>query len=420
MPSCRFFDRWLRAAGVLVVVLATSSLAAASAKKRHSTGRSHAPVAAVEPTVETGPSHHAGDTADDPAIWIHPTDPSLSLVIGDDKAGGLMVYGLDGKEIQYVSGTHYNNVDLRYQFPLRGHFSDGTAHRTVALIGVGDEANRQIDFFKVNPAARRLEPAGSSATANGLVPYGSCMYRSSASGKYYYFISAKSGITQQYEIEDGGGGNATGRLVRQFDAGKQTEGGVADDVLGWLYVGEEEVGVWKYGAEPGAGSARVEVDHTKRGGHLTADVEGMALYYTSDGKGYLIVSSQGNSTFAVYTRDHDNRFLGSFRVNAGGAIDNVSSSDGVEVTNFPLGPRFPKGLFVAHDAANSGARASNFKCVPWESIAGALGLTIDATWDPRRLVGPSGLDRVRPGAVTDPGADVRPPGESTTGGTTKP
>ena len=39
----------------------------------------------VQPTVETEPSHHSGDTADDMAIWIHPTDPSLSLVIGDDK-----------------------------------------------------------------------------------------------------------------------------------------------------------------------------------------------------------------------------------------------------------------------------------------------------------------------------------------------
>ena len=34
----------------------------------------------VLPIVETGPSHHAGDTADDVAIWIHPTDPSRSSI----------------------------------------------------------------------------------------------------------------------------------------------------------------------------------------------------------------------------------------------------------------------------------------------------------------------------------------------------
>lgn len=32
--------------------------------------------------------------SDDPAIWVHPADPSL--IIGTDKDGGLGVYTLDG------------------------------------------------------------------------------------------------------------------------------------------------------------------------------------------------------------------------------------------------------------------------------------------------------------------------------------
>ena len=48
-------------------------------------------VPVVLPSDETSPSRHPGDTADDSAIWIHPTDPALSTVIGDDKGGGLMV-----------------------------------------------------------------------------------------------------------------------------------------------------------------------------------------------------------------------------------------------------------------------------------------------------------------------------------------
>src|SRR5688572_18257740 len=105
----------------------------------------------VLPSVETDPSHHDGDTADDTAIWIHPTDPSLSLVIGDDKDGGLMVWGLDGKEVQYVDGPGYNNLDLRYNVPLAGTFSTGRSHSTVALVGVSDAGESQVDFFKVNP-----------------------------------------------------------------------------------------------------------------------------------------------------------------------------------------------------------------------------------------------------------------------------
>ena len=57
----------------------------------------------------------------------------------------------------------------------------------------------QIDFFKVNPVTRALESAGSVATANGLVPYAACMYHSPVSGKYYFFVNAQSGVTQQSE-----------------------------------------------------------------------------------------------------------------------------------------------------------------------------------------------------------------------------
>ena len=354
----------------------------------------------VLPTVETDPSHHAGDTADDSAIWIHPTDASLSLVIGDDKSGGLMVYGLDGKEVQYVDGTDYDNVDLRYNFPLSGQFGDGTPHQRVALVGVGDETNNQIDFFKVNPGTRRLEAAGSVATANGLVPYGGCMYHSPSSGKYYYFVNAKSGVTQQWELRDDGAGGVAGTLAREFDVGSQVEGCVADDVLAKFYIGEEAVGVWKYGAEPGDGSTRTQVDRTGTGGHLTADVEGMGIYYRADGGGYLLVSNQGSSTIGIYAREGTNAFVGVFNIVANGTIDAVSGTDGLDVTNFPLGSSFSSGLFVAHDTSNSGGTASNQKYVPWQSIAAAFGLTSDTSWDPRRI-GASSSDTMPPAVIQD-------------------
>ena len=41
----------------------------------------------VTATVETEPVPHSGDSADDPAIWIHPTDPAQSTIIGTDKHG---------------------------------------------------------------------------------------------------------------------------------------------------------------------------------------------------------------------------------------------------------------------------------------------------------------------------------------------
>src|SRR5438093_13079751 len=42
-----------------------------------------------EARAQTAPVPHHGDAADDPAVWIHPRDPGLSLVLGTDKQGGL-------------------------------------------------------------------------------------------------------------------------------------------------------------------------------------------------------------------------------------------------------------------------------------------------------------------------------------------
>jgi 3-phytase len=64
----------------------------------------------VTATIETEPVPHSGDSADDPAIWIHPTDPSQSTIIGTDKHGGLAVYDLSGTQLQYLPDGDLNNV----------------------------------------------------------------------------------------------------------------------------------------------------------------------------------------------------------------------------------------------------------------------------------------------------------------------
>jgi len=51
----------------------------------------------------------------------------------------------------------------------------------------------------------------------------------------------------------------------------------------------------------------------------------------------------------------------------------VEQTDGIDVTSASLGPAFPHGLFVAQDGVNEGGN-QNFKLVPWEAIANAIGL----------------------------------------------
>ena len=77
-----------------------------------------AQVASVAATVETTPVPSSGDAADDMVVWVHPTTPSASIVIGTDKHAGLAVYDLTGSQLQFLPDGDLNNVDLRYGFRL--------------------------------------------------------------------------------------------------------------------------------------------------------------------------------------------------------------------------------------------------------------------------------------------------------------
>ncbi len=338
----------------------------------------------VEFSATTGPCHSNGDNCDDTAIWIHPTDPSLSVIIGDDKQGGMLVWNLRGEEVQFLDGSsRMNNVDVRYEFPLSGAFSTGQLHTRVALVAVTNESDGGVTLYKVNPYSSppgQLEHANGTLQASTLplgkqLVYGGCMYYSQPTGKYYVFANWKDGTVKQMELV--GGPSLGGRVVRTFEVGGRVEGCVADDVLASFYIGEEAEGIWKYGAEPTADASRVEVDSVGSETGLKADVEGLSLYYASGDSGYLIASGQSigaDVRNVVYARQGDNAWLGTFRVSG------VKETDGLDVTNFPLGTLFPHGLLVTHDKAEP---RSHHVLTPFEWVAAALTLTMDSTWDPR-------------------------------------
>ena len=343
----------------------------------------NAAVAPVSATVETAPIHGSGDAADDPAIWIHPTDPSKSTIIGTDKSTdgrGLVVYDLSGRELFYYPDGRMNNVDVRYNFPL------GSSR--VGLVGASNRA-RSLDFYKVNESDRSLTKVGSFApTANIGTPRGFSFYHSPDTGKYFAYVT-DIGKVEQWEL-DGSTGAVTGRLVRSWTVSgpAHTEGLVADDEMKRLYIAQEDIGgIWRYGAEPGdpTGGTRV-VSTTENGGDIVQDIKGISIYYGSGGTGYLLAASQGSNRFHAYTRD-DNRPLGAFAIPAGNGIDAVTGMDGIDVTNFGVGGPFPQGFFVTQDTANDNGQRQNFKAVPWQSIAAAYtpALLVDAAYDLRQI-----------------------------------
>ena len=313
------------------------------------------------PAMETQAVETAGDICDDPCIFIHPVDTNLSTIIGtdkDDNRGGLRVYDLDGREIQFIQDGKMNNVDIRYDFPL--------GKEKIALVTAGNRSKDTVAIYKVDLKTRKLINVEARCLPLKIKVYGSCMYRSPRTGKYFAFVNDKRGKVVQWELYDNQEGKVDGKFVRTFSVNSQTEGCVADDDLGFLYLGEENTGIWKFSAEPEGGPQRKLVD--KVGAHLVADVEGLTIYKASDKTGYLIASSQGDNTYAVYEREGSNKYIGSFAVVEGNGIDGTSETDGIDVTHYALGDRFPLGIFVAQDGLNNGEN-QNFKCVRWDSIA---------------------------------------------------
>ena len=112
-------------------------------------------------------------------------------------------------------------------------------------------------------------------------------------------------------------------------------------------------------------------------GHLVADVEGMDVYRADRGEVYLVVSSQGDNSYAVYDLNDNHAYKGSFRFAdpPDGRIDGVQETDGLSVTSRPLGAAFPRGMLVVQDGYNDlPSEHQNFKLVSWQAIAAALSL----------------------------------------------
>lgn len=330
-----------------------------------------------EARAQTDPVPHKSDAADDPAIWIHPTDPAQSLILGTDKQGGLHSYNIDGSQHQLVSPTSQpDNVDVLYGLVIGGIPIDLVIASTRGPHASG------VKTWSIDPATRNLSditPNGIIKVFNSSTPYGSCAYHSARSGRCYFFVNHKDGGIEQYELSDKSGAIAAAR-VRSLKLKSTPEGCVADDELGSFFIAEERTGIWKFSADPDGGDNRTLIAKVGESG-LKADVEGLAIYYAQNGRGYLIASSQGSSKFKVYDRQPPHNFILTIDPKAG-KIDDVNDTDGIAVTNCPTSSLFPRGLFVVQDGSNSGGRNQNFKIYGWEDIAGGH-LIIDTTWNPR-------------------------------------
>lgn len=401
-------------------------------------------VPTVAPTVETRPALLDDDNlpfsqradADDPAIYVNASDSAKSLFVTSVKNGGLRIYDLAGNLLQTINPSNpdirYNNVDLQYGFTLGG--------QKVDIAVASDRNNDKLAIFKIDAngiGGNYLTDITDSSAATifqgapftgefdpgSISAYGLTIYRSPVTQDYYVFTSRReTGDIAQLKLVDKGNGKIGYQLVRNFTVptidgrDPQTEGMVVDQETGFLYIGQENVGIWKYEAEPNSSNVGILIDKVKSlgGKNLIDDVEGLTIYYGEDGAGYLFASSQGDNTFATYSREGNNDFIGRFAIGNNGAIDSVQESDGADVINVPLGANFPFGAFITQDGSNDPAVlveddgeleniSSNFKIVPFENIANAFAtpLKIDTTsYDPRNPIANSLINGVASGDTT--------------------
>jgi 3-phytase len=331
--------------------------------------------ATVAPVLSTEP---VAVDSDDPAIWIHPTEPAQSLVLGTDKGGSVYVFNLDGAiipEKTLSTGGRFNNVDVEYGFELAGESVDiaVATDRPVSLL-------RVLRLPEMTPIDNGGIPVFEGEEGDALLPMGIALYKRPTDGAVFAIVSRKTGPSGaylwQYRLSDDGNGQVTATKVREFgtfsDATSPDDEGVpelgeieavaVDDALGYVYYSDELTGVRKYLADPDAPDANVELALFATEG-FAEQREGIAIYTIDDGTGYILVSDQQGNNFHIFRREgepgapHDHRLV---KVIAAA----TNESDGSEVTNVALGERFPSGLFVAMSDDRT------FQYYSWDDIAG--------------------------------------------------
>src|SRR6218665_367835 len=348
--------------GVLIAVMA----GCAGSQKKLAT--SDIVYKAVQPAIVTEKT--LNDT-DDPAIWIHPSDPSKSLVLGTDKGdttGGIYVFDLKGKIDYKKSVLHLkrpNNIDIEYGFDYKGRKID---------IAVFTERGRQtIRVFSL-PDMTEIDNGGIPVfTGDSLRdPMGISLYKNEKA--IYAIVGRKSGpdgsFLWQYELYTDANGFVNGKKIRafgRFSGKKEIESIVVDDELGYVYYSDETVGVRQFYASPDSSGKELSIFATTG---VKNDHEGLSIFPTSPKTGYILLYDQQDNRFHIYSREGDagnaysHKLLRVVKVAA-------RESDGSDVTSVPLNDKFKHGLFVAMSTDKT------FHFYRWEDIAGK-NLVMDA------------------------------------------
>jgi 3-phytase len=313
----------------------------------------------ITPRVITSPVEF--DT-DDPAIWIHPDDPSQSLIVGTDKedGGGLYLFNLKGEIIRsFTPMGRPNNVDIAYGFVLQGDTLD---------IAVATERSANAIRVFTLPDLTPIDNGGIPVFEGEELraPMGISLYTDPGNGQISAIVGRKEGPMEGYlwqYLLTSEGDHVSGKKVREFgkySGKKEIEAIAVDNELGYVYYSDETHGIRKYYANPD--SSGVELALFGSDG-FERDHEGISIYKLDDKTGYILVSDQQAQRFRVFPREgtegnpHNHPLITALALS-------TNESDGSDVYSGYLGPDFPQGIFVAMSDNKT------FQIYAWEDLAG--------------------------------------------------
>lgn len=307
------------------------------------------PLPSVTAAGQTVPVKSSDDAADDPAIWINNTNSAQSLILGTDKQAGLYAYDMSGAIKQFLPTGRLNNVDLRQGITIGDWQGD--------LAVASNRTDNSVAVYEI-AIDGTVSVLGSFPSILDE-PYGICM--GSLGGQIMVTVTHKTGDAVFYALSNPTTVADTYRL--KFET--QLEGCVFDEPTNQVFVGEEGSGIWVTTFADGKLSAPEAVDMIGSPSGLVADVEGLSIYRRGN-DAYLVASSQGDNSYALYTLD-DRNFVGRFRV-APGQFDGTEETDGLAASGATMGDLFPHGMLVVQDGIRPDGAFQNFKLIDWRDV----------------------------------------------------
>jgi 3-phytase len=305
--------------------------------------------------------------SDDPAIWIHPTDPSKSLIIGTDKGGdtgvgGLYVFDMNGliDTSRTIPLQRPNNVDIAYGLDVNG---------IKTYIAVCAERNTNMLRVVALPDMKLIDHGGIPVFADDSLraPMGIALYTDQKTHNVYAIVGRKTGPKEgylyQYLLTADTSGVVKGSLKRKFgkfSGNKEIEAILVDNELGYVYYSDEGVGVRKYYAHPDSSNTELALFATTG---IAEDHEGLSMYKANDGTGYILLSDQQANQFHIFPREgtkdnkHNHPLIKIIKTS-------TDESDGSDITNVAINDQFKNGFFVAMSTDGT------FQIYKWEDIAG--------------------------------------------------